>query len=491
MYKYAQERMPIYEALQNYKASRSVPFDVPGHKRGQGNKELTQFLGENCMCVDVNSMKPLDNLCHPVSVIKQAEELAADAFGSKHAFFMVNGTTSAVQAMVMSACKKGEKIIMPRNVHRSAINALVVSGAVPVYVNPGVNQELGIPLGMSYESVEQAIIENPDAKAVLVNNPTYYGICSPLKKITELAHAHGMLVLVDEAHGTHFYFHEKLPASAMRVGADMAAISMHKTGGSLTQSSFLLINNEVREGYVRQIINLTQTTSGSYLLMSSLDISRKNLALHGKDIFDRVIELAEYARTEINKLGGYYAFSKELINGDTIYDFDVTKLSIHTRAIGLAGIEVYDILRDDYNIQIEFGDIGNILAIVSVGDKDFAIERLISSLSEIKRLYSKDQTGMLDHEYINPLVAMTPQEAFYSSKESIPLKGSKGRICSEFVMCYPPGIPILAPGEYITQEILAYIDYAKQKGCFLTGTEDRKVEAINVVLEYGVNEEKE
>lgn len=476
-----QERMPIYEALERYKKMRIVPFDVPGHKQGQGNKELTNFLGESCLSVDVNSMKPLDNLCHPVSVIKEAESLAAEAFGAKHAFFMVGGTTSAVQAMVMTACKRGDKIIMPRNVHRSAINALVVCGAVPIYVNPGVNKELGIPLGMSYEDVKTAILQNPDAKAVLVNNPTYYGICSPLKAITELAHQHGMLVLVDEAHGTHFYFNDQLPASAMSVGADMAAVSMHKTGGSLTQSSFLLINNEVREGYVRQIINLTQTTSGSYLLMSSLDISRKNLATCGQEIFDRVMELANYARDEINKIGGFNAFGKELINGDTVYDFDVTKLSIHTREIGLAGIEVYDMLRDDYGIQIEFGDIGNVLAIISVGDKALNIERLISALSEIKRLHTKDKSGMFDHEYIDPIVAMTPQEAFYAPKVSMPIGDSEGQICSEFVMCYPPGIPILAPGEGITADILNYIAYAKEKGCFLTGTEDINIEYINVV----------
>ena len=240
MYKFDQSKTPIYEALERYKAMRVVPFDVPGHKRGRGNSELTEFLGERCMSVDVNSMKPLDNLCHPVSVIKEAEELAADAFGAKHVFFMINGTTSAVQSMVLTACKRGEKIIMPRNVHRSAINALVISGAQPVYVNPGTNDELGIALGMSIKDVEKAILLNPDAKAVLVNNPTYYGICSPLKDIVELAHKHGMLALVDEAHGTHFYFNDNLPASAMSAGADMAAVSMHKTGGSLTQSSFLL-----------------------------------------------------------------------------------------------------------------------------------------------------------------------------------------------------------------------------------------------------------
>lgn len=489
MYKLNQEKMPIYEALNNYKSLRRVPFDVPGHKRGRGNKELTEFLGLNCMSVDVNSMKPLDNLCHPVSVIKEAEELAADAFGAKHAFFMVNGTTSAVQSMVMTACKRGDKIIMPRNVHRSAINALVVCGAVPVYVNPGVNKELGIPLGMSIKNVKQAILEHPEAKAILVNNPTYYGVCSPLKEIVKLAHKNGMLVLVDEAHGTHFYFNNSLPISAMAAGADMAAVSMHKTGGSLTQSSFLLINNEISSGYVRQIINLTQTTSGSYLLLSSLDMSRKNLALNGVDIFNTIIDLADYSRKEINKLGGYYAFGKELINNDSVYDFDMTKLSVHTMNIGLAGIEVYDILRDDYNIQIEFGDIGNFLAIISVGDKALAIERLISSLAEIKRLYSKNKAGLFDHEYINPLAAMTPQKAFYSEKISIPINDSCGKISSEFVMCYPPGIPILAPGEYITKDILNYISYAKQKGCFMTGTEDINIEKINVVSEFDSRKE--
>ena len=479
-----QSRAPIFEALERYKSMRIVPFDVPGHKRGKGNPELTKFLGEKCLTVDVNSMKPLDNLCHPVSVIKEAEELAARAFGAQHAFFMVNGTTSAVQSMIMSVCKRGDKIIMPRNVHRSAINALIISGAVPVYVNPSINKQLGIPLGMSVADVKKAIEQNPDAKAVLVNNPTYYGICSDLRTITKLAHQHGMKVLVDEAHGTHFYFGENLPLSAMAAGADMAAVSMHKTGGSLTQRSFLLSNHpDLHQGYIRQMINLTQTTSGSYLLLSSLDLSRRNLALHGKEIFARVKELAQYAREEINKLGGFYAFSSELIDGDAIFDFDTTKLSVHTRDIGLAGIEVYDLLRDEYDIQIEFGDIGNILAIISVGDNMFVMERLISAMAEIKRIYQKDKAGMYDHEYINPEVVMTPQEAFYAAKHAMPIEQSAGQICSEFVMCYPPGIPILAPGERITQEILDYIAYAKEKGCFLTGTEDIHIENINVVGE--------
>lgn len=312
-------------------------------------------------------MKPLDNLCHPVSVIRDAQHLAAEAFGAADALFMVNGTTSAVQAMIMSCCKAGEKIIMPRNVHRSAINALVVCGAVPVYVNPGTHKELGIPLGMRVCDVEAAMQANPDAKAILVNNPTYYGVCSNLKEIVRLAHRYNMLVLADEAHGTHFYFGENMPVSAMQAGADMAAISMHKTGGSLTQSSILLCGERVNADYVRQVVNLTQTTSGSYLLLSSLDLARRNLSLHGREMFEKTVEFVSYAREEINRLGGYRAFGEELIDGDAVFAFDSTKLSVHTREIGLAGIEVYDLLRDEYDIQIEFGDIGNILAIVSAG----------------------------------------------------------------------------------------------------------------------------
>jgi len=479
-----QRKAPVYEALQEFRRNRVVPFDVPGHKRGRGNPELVSLLGKQCVELDVNSMKPLDNLCHPISVIKEAEELAAEAFGAAHAFLMVGGTTSAVQTMVLTACKSGEKIILPRNVHRSVINALVVNGATPIYVNPDTDSRLGIALGMKISQVERAIEENPEAKAILVNNPTYYGICSNLKRIVELAHEHGMLVLVDEAHGTHFYFGEDMPLTAMAAGADMSSVSMHKSGGSLTQSSFLLTGPGVSAGYVRQVINLTQTTSASYLLISSLDISRRNLALRGKELFREVMRIANYARTEINKIGGYYAYGKELINGDSVFDFDLTKLTVYTLDIGLAGIEVYDLLRDEYDIQLELGDMGNVLAYISIGDRMREVERLVSALVDVKRRYSKDRTGLFDHEYINPSVVMTPQEAFYAPKEEmIPIRETNGRICTEFVMCYPPGIPILAPGERITQEIIDYILYAKEKGCQLTGPEDEKVERLNVIKE--------
>ena len=476
-----QSKTPLADALDAQRINRLAHFDVPGHKGGRMNPELPEYFGKLCMSLDVNSMKPLDNLGHPVSVIKDAQELAAEAFGADNAFFMVNGTTSAVQTMIWASCGRGEKIILPRNVHRSAINALVVNGAIPIYVNPGRNKRLGIPLGMKVSDVEKAIAEHPDAKAILVNNPTYYGICSDLVEIVKLAHEAGMLVLADEAHGTHFYFHEELPVSAMAAGCDMAAASLHKTGGSLTQSSILLTRKPVNPDYVRQVITLTQSTSANYLLLSSLDIARRHLYFKGRAAYQKTMEFADYAREEINDLGGYYAFGTELVDGDAAFAFDRTKLSVHTRDIGLAGIEVYDHLRDDYGIQIEFGDIGNLLAILSAGDRMMDVERLISALAEIQRLHERSPVGLFDHEYIDPVIAMGPQDAFYAKKRRVPMKKSTGLIAGEFVMSYPPGIPIVAPGERITPDVLEHILFAKEKGCFMTGTEDMNLDYIQVV----------
>jgi len=479
----SQDRAPVAEALTKMKAARLVPFDVPGHKRGRGNPELSEFLGERCLEMDVNSMKPLDNLCHPISVIADAQKLAAEAFGASAAFFMVGGTTSAVQAMILATVRRNEEIIMPRNVHRSAINALIVSGAKPVYVNPEFEQSLGISLGMSLNKVKTALEAHPQTKAILVNNPTYYGICSPLKAIVELAHARGVSVLVDEAHGTHLSFGENLPVSAMSAGADMAAVSMHKSGGSLTQSSILLCGENMNAGHVHKIINLTQTTSASYLLMSSLDLARRTLYRRGREIFRAVTGLVNYARDEINALGDYYAYGKEIVNGDSVYDFDVTKLAIFTLPMGLAGIEVYDILRDEYDIQTEFGDLANLLAYVSVGDRPKDIERLVAALAEIRRNYRKSASKIPVSKYIEPQLIVSPQDAFWGDTETKPLFEAKGRVAAELVMCYPPGIPILAPGELITDEILDYIRYAQKKGCQMTGPQDMTINNILVVRE--------
>lgn len=445
----------------------TAAFDVPGHK---GRLTfLADYFGKECLLLDKNSRKSIDYICQPRSVIREAEALAAEAFGAENAYFMVGGTTASVQAMVMSACAPGEKIILPRNVHYSVINAVILAGAVPIYINPSVHPSIGISLGMRISDVRECIKANPDARAILVNNPTYYGICADIKSIVDIAHENGMLVLADEAHGTHFYFGDGLPAAAMHVGADMAAVSMHKTGGSLTQSSILLSGKNIDPEHVRGIISLTMTTSASYLLLSSLDLARSYLATRGREKIAEITARANETRKIINAMGGYYAFAEEIVDKDQVFDFDKTKISVNTFTIGLAGIEVYTLLRDKYNIQLEFGDMGNILAISSIGDSDGDHRRLCDALYDLRDKYRKAESTRFSYEYISPITVVSPRDAFYSKKKNVHISDSEGKISADSVMCYPPGIPILAPGELITREIIDHIVYAADKGCTVSG----------------------
>ncbi len=471
-----QQLTPLADALLSDMGDTAIPFDVPGHK-GRLHA-LSAYFGDRCVSLDKNSRPTLDNLCQPRGVIKEAQQLAADAFGAKYAYFMVGGTTSSVQAMIMSACAPNDKILIPRNVHYSIIYAIILSGAIPIYIDPCVHDKIGISLGMSLENIKICIEKNPDAKAIFVNNPTYYGICSDIKSIVELAHRHNMLVLADEAHGTHFYFGDGLPAPAMRNGADMAAVSMHKTGGSLTQSSILLVGDNPPAEHVINIINLTRTTSASYLLMASLDIARSYLATDGRRALGKALSMVDDAREKINQINGYYSFGKEIIDRDKVFDFDCGKLSVHTLGIGLAGIEVYSLLRKEYGIQLEFGDTANILALSTLADIQEDYEKLIYALKDIKAKYGQMSTPRFSYEYINPTQCISPREAFYAPKKRLQITECTGLISGEAIMCYPPGIPILIPGEIITKDIIEHIIYSVEKGCSVIGLLDDNTIAV-------------
>ncbi len=476
-----QAKMPLFSALMAYKDKPIIPFDVPGHKQGKGNPLLQKTFGTDLMRMDVNSSKPLDFLGNPTGVIKEAEDLMADAFGAKAAHFLVNGTSSGVQAMIMTACRPGDKIILPRNVHKSAINALILSGAEPVYLQPEIHQDLGIAMGISAQQVEEAIHLHSDAKAVFVIHPTYYGAVSELAAIVETAHKNGLLVLVDEAHGTHFHFHPELPMDAMEAGADMAAVSLHKTGGSLSQSSALLVGgNRIDPAHVKRILNLSQTTSASYLLMASLDATRCMLATEGKARFTEILRLVRKTRYQLNEIPGVYAFGTDLIGTPGVFDFDEAKMSIHTLDFGLSGLDVYEILRDEFSIQVEMGDAHNILAIFSVGDGEKEADALVSAI-RILAARNLGKHPRIPYESAHPTVAMSPREAFYAAKESLPLKESEDEIAGESIMAYPPGIPIVSPGEKIDRNMIRQIQYLKQHHCVLTGTEDPDVNRIQVV----------
>ncbi|GAA0735990.1 aminotransferase class I/II-fold pyridoxal phosphate-dependent enzyme [Clostridium oceanicum] len=478
-----QNRTPLFDALKSYDERQVIPFDVPGHKHGKGLKEFTEYVGNKVMEIDVNSMKPLDNVSNPISVIKESEKLMAEAYLCDDAFFLVNGTTSGVQAMIMSVCSPGDKIIIPRNAHKSVTNALILSGAVPVYIQPKTDSRLGIAMGVSKESIEKAIEENPDVKSVFLINPTYYGATSDIESIIELSHRKGISVLVDEAHGAHFAFHKDFPKDAMSLGADMAAVSLHKTGGSLTQSSVLLLNEGfIDKNTVRTFINLTQTTSASYLLMSSLDVTRKMLATKGEDIFTYILNITRKARDEINNIKGLYCFGKELVGKEGVYNFDETKLGVNVAGLGITGFKAYDILRDEYNIQVELGDVFNILSIVSVGDSEKSLNALVDALKDMSKKYYKGEEMKFKGVVLkNPEVIVSPRNAFYSRKKLIKLNEAEGEISGESIMAYPPGIPIVTPGERITREMIDYVKFLKTQHSMLTDTEDPYVHNIKVL----------
>ena len=482
MIKLDQKKTPLFDAIKKYVDDKVIQFHVPGHKQGVGLSELREYIGEKALQMDANGMEDLDYANNPTGVILEAEKLTAQAFGAQNAYFLVNGTTAGVQTMILSACEPGDKIIIPRIAHKSTIGGIILSGAIPIYIQPEINEELGIAMGITEENLKKTIKEHPHAKAVLIINPSYYGVACDLKAVVRIAHRHEMAVLVDEAHGAHMSFHDDFPLTAMEVGADMSAVSMHKTAGSMTQSSVLLLrSNLISPEKVKETLNLTYTTSASYLLMSSLDIARKQLATKGSDILEKTLLLSRWAREEINKIEGLYAFGKELIGTPGCFDFDETKLGICVKGLGYTGYQMESKLRKEYNIQFELSDLYNILGIISVGDTNENIENLINALKDISSKNKKKEFTDLPLIPHSPKMIVSPRDAFYSLKKRVSLDMSEGEISGEMIMAYPPGIPVICMGERITKEIIDFIKILKKEKCQLQGTADPYVDFVRVL----------
>lgn len=480
---------PLFTALKEHAASNPVQFHIPGHKKGVGtDSEFREFIGDNALSIDLINIAPLDDLHQPTGVIEEAQKLAADAFGSDYTYFSVQGTSGAIMTMILSICSPGDKIIVPRNVHKSIMSAIIFSGAKPVFISPIRDENLGIDHGITTKSVQRALDRHPDAKAVLVINPTYFGVCANLKEIVDLAHSRHVPVLVDEAHGVLIHFHEDLPMSAMEAGADMAATSVHKLGGSMTQSSVLNLNT--KNGYVnpqrvQTIISMLTTTSTSYVLLASLDTSRRNLAINGHDMAQRTIDLAQKARRSINEMEGLYCFGEEILGDEATFDYDPTKLTIHVRHLGITGFETENWLREHYNIEVELSDMYNILCLVTPGDNEETVSVLLKALRELAGTYYNVNTA---NELIVkipeiPHLSLIPRDAFYGDTEVIPFKESAGRIIAEFIYVYPPGIPILLPGEVISQDNIDYIVDHVDVGLPVKGPEDRYIQNVKVIVE--------
>lgn len=476
------EEIPLLHNLKKYSNKNISCFDVPGHVKNQGVKILNNYFGEDLMNMDINSSPQMDNISNPKTIIKQAQELLAKAYKSDRAFFITNGTTGAIQVMILSTINPGDKVLLPRNIHKSVINSLILSGGEPIFIEPEYSEELGISLNLDSNKLDKALNELDDIKAVFLLNPTYYGACCDLEKIINICKERNVLVLVDEAHGAHFPFNNELPKSAMELGAHMSAVSMHKSGGALTQASALLVNKGVDFDKVQQTVNMLQSTSASYLLMASIDGARHHLINNGQNQLLNAIKLSRYAKSRLNKIENIKVISKELLKNKGVYSIDETKLCINVKGLGLTGFEVYDLLYKGFDIQVELGDMNNILALISFGTNKEDVDKLINALEIIGMISKKNSnTNSLRIKQINPIVKLNPREAFYSNKISVNINNCVNKISGESIMAYPPGIPVVAPGELITQEIIDYIKLLKESNAYLCDMKDKTLETILVI----------
>lgn len=473
-----QLRTPLFDAMVNLAESRKVSFHTPGHKSGKGiSTRFRKFVGTKIFAIDLTTLDEVDSLQNPTGVIKEAQELAAKASGADRSYFLVNGTTVGNHAMVASTTEPGDTVLIARNCHRSVLTGLIVSGARPVFFQPTFDRELKLTLNVTFETVKQAVDANPGARALLITSPNYYGLCADIERIIPYAREKGLIVLVDEAHGPHLKFNPKLPKCALDAGADLCVQSTHKIVGGMTQASMLHARaGRVNLDDVTKTLKLLQTTSPSYILMASLDLARMQMATEGRKLLDRTIKLAESARNKIARISGVSCFGRDRAKQAGMSNMDVTKLTITVSDLGLSGYHVSQMLNARFGIQVEMADPFHILVIVSIGDRQDDLDRLVEALRQIAAETGLQGT-LLPLDRVHPPVLdnrfiMTPRDAFYSDTELIPVGGSAGRVCAEIVTVYPPGIPLFVPGEEISQGAIDYITNMAGLGAIIDGLND-------------------
>ena len=480
-------QMPLMAAMQGYLAEHVLPFHTPGHKAGKGaHKSLLQYLGTTALTMDLTVVPGLSDLFDKQGPVRESQKLAADLYHADESYFLINGTTGGIYAMILATVGPGEKIIVPRNIHRSVLGALILSGAIPVFVQPVVDKALQIVMNVTTESVETAIRQNPDAKAILLINPTYYGVVADMVAVTSLAHQHGMLVLVDEAHGPHFHFSSALPIQGITAGADLVVQSTHKILGSLSQSSLLhCMRGRVAVPRLEAMLQLTQSSSPNYILLASLESAVAQMQQAGAALVNQAIHLAEQTRARINRISGLYCFGTDRVGLPGVFGIDPTKLVVSVDGLGIRGNDAEIWLRRVGKVQAELSDVNNVLFLVTLADTEDTMEQLLAALTALSTEYSAGQTKMKNlvvplPENKAPLL-LSPREAVFSRQERVTFSESAGRICAETVTTYPPGIPILFPGEQITPEAIEYCRTMQQQGFTILGPEDPTLNTLEVV----------
>ncbi|CEJ47736.1 aminotransferase class I/II-fold pyridoxal phosphate-dependent enzyme [Umezakia ovalisporum] len=476
-----QHQTPLLDGLKACSNHSHAPFYTPGHKRGQGvSQPLADLLGTKVFRADLTELADLDNLFTPQGVILAAQQLAAEAFGASQTWFLVNGSTCGIEAAILATCGTGDKIILPRNVHSSAIAGLILSGAIPIFVNPEYDPVLDIAHSITPRGVAAALQKHPDVKAVLVVYPTYYGVCGDLQAIAQITDKYNIPLLVDEAHGAHFAFHPQLPTTALAAGADLTVQSIHKVLGAMTQASMLHVQGQRIDIHrLNKALQLVQSTSPSFVLLASLDAARQQMALHGKALMSRTLELADAARKRISEIPGLSVLQMP--------NLDPTRLTVTVSRLGLTGFTAEEILDQQLDVTAEFASLQHLTFIISLGNTSSDIERLVQGLMKLQgretKSYPPTQKNLILWD--DNLGTVSPREAFFAVSETLPLAHTSHRICTEIVCPYPPGIPVLMPGEVITPAALEYLQQVQSMGGFISGCADASLKTLKVVKIIG------
>jgi arginine decarboxylase len=467
-----------------------APFYTPGHKQGRGvSEELRGLFGIPVLQADLPELPGLDNLAAAQGVIQAAQRLAAEAFGADRTWFLVNGSTSGVIAALVATCQPGDKIVLPRNMHQSAIAGLVLAGAMPLWVEPDYDAAADLAHGLDPAAVAAVLRRYPDAKAVMIVSPTYYGGCSDVAAIANICHQHDIPLLVDEAHGAHLAFHADLPPAALAMGADLVVQSTHKTLAALTQAAMLhRRGSRVNDDRISKALQLVQSTSPSYLLMASLDAARQQMATQGEALMTRTLQLADQARAQISQIPGLSILTPDRAHRPGFIALDRTRLTVTVAPLGITGFSADDILQE-LGVMAELPTLRHLTFIISLGNTSEDIDRLVQGLQALAQRYP-DRAGPADEMTISRLrpdqisvfpPALTPREAFFAATETVPIAQTADRISAELVCSYPPGIPILYPGEQITDDQITQLQAVLHAGGIISGCADPTLKTLQVV----------
>lgn len=493
-----QQATPYFDALEEYVNTQVVTFHVPGHQQGKGSPErFRRFIAENGLKADITQVLGMDDIHRPISVCKEAQELAADAYGMDHTYFLVNGSSSGNHIMILSGLRPEDVVLVPRNAHRSTIGALILSGARPVFYLPEYDKDMVVDHGPTPATVEKALDAHPEAKALCFTSPTYYGAAADVKALVKLAHDRGMIAMADEAWGAHLKFHPDLPTSAVEAGADLVIHSTHKLLSSMSQASMLhLKGTRVDQGRLESVLKLFLSTSPSCLFLASLDVARHQMATDGRALMQRTMDLANDARRRINAIPGLHCYGDELLGRPGVHQWDPTKLVITARDLGFTGYELERYLRYEHNLQMEMSDLFNTIAMVTLGTQPEDLDRLVEGLrglavyprefdlTERMRMFEQKRGKPFELPDFPPQ-AMTLRQAFDAPYETVSLDGCAGCTCAEIITPYPPGIPVLCPGEIITPETVDYLKMELAAGANIQGQFDPTLKTIRVVSGQG------